>query len=170
MLKMKRLLSLNIVFYISFVGGHRMKTAKKILPIIIILVVIAFVYSFFHIGGKEIKFVDKLMEAKTVTVIVRSEKGDEKVEYDLNTKQIELLKKLIEENSYVRRVSSTIIGVLPDKRYTIFANWDDNGQKHLHISLIGGEYIQILGEYGSHYHKIRNSDYEKELLSILDNK
>ena len=146
-----------------------MKIAKRISPIIVILAIIVFVYSFFNIGGKEIKFVDKLLEAKTVTVIVSDEENNEKVEYDLNREQIKHLKKLIEENSYTRRISSTIIGALPDKRYTIFANWDDNGQKHLHISLMGGQYIQILGEYGSHYHKIRNSDFEKELISILDN-
>ncbi len=146
-----------------------MKTIKKILPIIIILLVIAFVYSFIHIDGQEIKFVDKLLEAKTVTVIVMNEKNDDpKVEYDLNREQIKNLKKLIEENTYTRRISSTISGVLPDKRYTIFANWNDNGQKHLQISLLGGEYIQILGEYGSNYHKIKNSNFEKELISILD--
>jgi len=147
-----------------------MKTAKKFFPIIIILTVIVFLYSFFHIDGHEIKFVDKLLEAKSVTVIVMNEENNDKVEYDLTPKQIKHLKKLIEENSYTRRISSTIIGVLPDKRYTIFANWNDNGQKHLHISLLGGEYIQILGEFGSHYHKIKNSDFEKELISIIDNK
>lgn len=147
-----------------------MKTAKKFLPIIVIFVIIAFIYSFFHIGGKEIKFVDKLSEAKTVTVIVRNEGYDEEVKYDLNKEQIKCLKKLIEENSYTRRISSTIIGVLPDKSYTILANWADNGKKHLYISLIGGEYIQILGEYGSHYHKIKNANFEQELISILDMK
>ncbi len=145
-----------------------MKTLKKILPIIIILVVIAFGYSFFYIDGQEIKFVDELLEAKTVTVIVMNEKNDDpKVEYDLNRKQIKNLKKLIEENTYTRRMSSTISGVLPDKRYMIFANWDDNGQKHLQISLLGGEYIQILGEYRSNYHKIKSPDFESELMSIL---
>ncbi|MBR3791963.1 MAG: hypothetical protein IKK18_04605 [Clostridia bacterium] len=145
-----------------------MKTLKIILPIIIILVIIAFGYSFIHIDGHEIKFVDELLEAKTVTVIVMNEENDDpKVEYDLNIEQIKNLKKLIEENTYTRRMSSTIVGVLPDKRYTIFANWDDNGQKHLQISLLGGEYIQILGEYGNNYNKIKNSNFEKELISIL---
>ena len=145
-----------------------MKITKKLLIVIIILAVIVLTYSFFHIDGREIKFVDKLSEAKTVTVIVMNEKNDEKVEYDLNAEQKEQLKKLIESNSYTRRISSTIVGVLPDKRYTIFANWDDNGQKHLHINLIGGEYIQILGEFGSRYHKIKNPNFEKELISIID--
>ena len=145
-----------------------MKTIKKLLPIIIFFAIIVFIYSFFHIDGREIKFVDKLLEAKTVTVTVTNKENDEKVEYDLNTEQIENLKKLIEENSYTRRISSTIVGVLPDKRYTILANWDNNGQKHLHIGLLGGKYIQVLGEYGSHYHKINNFNFEKDLISILD--
>ncbi|MBR2847604.1 MAG: hypothetical protein IKB89_06015 [Clostridia bacterium] len=146
-----------------------MKTTKKLLPVIIILAVAVLAYSFFHIDGREIKFIDKLSEAKAVTVIVMNKENDEKTEYDLNRDQIEHLKNLVEGNSYTRRISSTIIGALPDKRYTIFANWDDNGQKHFHINLIGGEYIQILGEFGSRYHKIKNSDFEKELISIIDN-
>ena len=144
-----------------------MKTLKKFLPIVIIVAIVSFVYSFFHIGGREIKFVDKLLEAKTVTVIVMNEENNEKAEYDLSAAQIKKLKTLIEENSYTRRISSTIVGVLPDTRYTIFANWDDNGQKHLHISLLGGEYIQVLGEYASRYHKIKNPDFEKELRNVI---
>lgn len=145
-----------------------MKTLKIFLPIIIILVIIAFGYSFIHIDGQEIEFIDKLLEAKNVTVIVMNEKNDDpKVEYDLNIEQIKNLKKLIEENTYTRRISSTIVGALPDKRYTIFEKWDDKGQKHLQISLLGGEYIQILGEYEDNYHKIKNSNFEKELISIL---
>ena len=65
---------------------------------------------------------------KTVTVIIRNEENDEKVERDLIKEQIKRLKTLIEKKSYTRRLSSTIIGVLPDKRYTIFVSWDDNGQ------------------------------------------
>lgn len=108
-----------------------MKHLKTILTLIIVLFVIASVYSFFNISGQEIKFVDKLLEAKSVTVIVMNEDGDERAEYNLDITQIEQFKKLIEENSYTRRISSTIVGVLPDKRYTIFANWNDGGQKHL---------------------------------------
>jgi len=145
-----------------------MKRFKKFLPVAIILIIIIFIYSFFHIDGQEIKFIDKLSETKSVTVIVMNENDDSKVEYNLNVEQIESLKKLIESNSYTRRLSSTIVGVLPEKRYTIFANWSDSGQRPLHISLLGGEYIQVLGEYGSHYHKINNADFEKELIGILE--
>lgn len=145
-----------------------MKRFKKFLPVAIILIIIIFTCSFFHIDGQEIKFIDKLSETKSVTVIVMNENDESKVEYNLNVEQIESLKKLIESNSYTRRLSSTIVGVLPEKRYTIFANWNDSGQKHLHISLLGGEYIQVLGEYGSHYHKINNADFEKELIGILE--
>ena len=145
-----------------------MKISKILLPIIIILVIVLFSYSFFHNGGDKIKFTDKLSEAKTVTVMVVNEENSEQVQYVLNREQIELLKKLIEENSYIRRMSSTIVGELPKKRYTIFASWDDDSQKHLQISLLGGEYIQILGEYESCYHKIKNPDFEKTLISVLD--
>ena len=145
-----------------------MKRAKKFLPIMITLAVIAFAYSFFHIDGREIKFIDELLEAKTVTVIVANEENEEMNEYDLSSEQIENFQKLITNSSYTRRIFSTITGILPDKRYMIFANWSDVGQRHLQISLLGGEYIQILGEYGSHYHKIENDDFENELMSILE--
>lgn len=146
-----------------------MKNIKILLPIVV-LVVLVFVYSFFHIDGREIKFIDKLSEANTVTVMAVDEENGEQIQYDFNTEQVEQLKKLMEESSYVRRVSSTIVGELPKKRYTIFAGWDDNGQKNLQISLLGGEYIQFLGEYGSHYHKIKDSEFEKALISILINR
>lgn len=147
-----------------------MKKLKKLLPIIITVLIIVFVYSFFHIGGWEIKNIKELNDAKIVTVVVNDETNDEKFEYELSKNQIELLQNLLEENSYTRRLSSTIIGVLPETRYSILANWNDNGQKHLHISLLGGEYIQFLGQYGSHYHQIKNPDFEKELISILEAK
>lgn len=107
------------------------------------------------------------MEAKSVDVTVYDEKKEEKFELELTPKQVRQLKTLIEENTYIRRLSSTIIGVLPDKRYIILANWDDGGKKNLYISLIGGEYIQISGRYGSNYHKIKNTDFERQLLSVL---
>ena len=140
---------------------------KILLPVIIILVIFVSAYYFFDISGQEIKLADKLPEAKTVTVIAMNEENGEKVEYDLDKEQIVQLEKLLEENSYTRRISSTIVGNLPEKRYTIFASWDDDSQKHLQISLLGGKYIQILGEYGNHYHGIRNSDFEKEFISII---
>ena len=145
-----------------------MRILKKVSPIIITVLIVAFIYSFFHISGREIRNARELNMAKDVTVIVRNEESNESTEYDLNTKQVTLLRKLLEENSYKRRITSTIIGVLPDNRYTIFANWNDNGQKHLHISIIGGEYIQFLGQYGSNYNKIKNPDFEKKLIAILE--
>jgi len=145
-----------------------MKFIKILLPIVIVVLVISFAYSFFNISGREIKFIDKLSQAKSVTIIVTNEETNEKEEYELNAMQKERLRKLIEENSYTRRLSSTIVGILPEKRYTIFVNWADGGKKHLQISLLGGEYIQVSGEFGSHYHKIKNPDFEKELISILE--
>ena len=55
-----------------------MKLSKILLPIIIILVIVLFSYSFFHIGGDKIKFTYKLSEAKTVTVMVVNEENGKK--------------------------------------------------------------------------------------------
>lgn len=145
-----------------------MKTIKKIFPIIIILLIIGLIYSFFHISGWEIKNLNSLSEAESVTLTVYDDSNGENVEYELSKSQIEKLQTLLKENSYTRRISNTIIGVLPDKTYRILANWDDNGQKLLYISTLGGEYIQFLNQFGSSYHKIKNPDFEKELIAILE--
>lgn len=145
-----------------------MKKIKKILPIIIILVIIALIYSFFHISGWEIKNLRSLSGAESVTLTVYDDSNGENVEYELSKSQIEKLQTLLKENSYTRRISNTIIGVLPDKRYYILANWNDNGQKLLHISMIGGEYINIARQFGDRYHKIKNPDFEKELIAIIE--
>ena len=105
-----------------------MKIFKRILPIVIIVVVVGMVYSFFHISGWEIKNINKLSNAGYVTVVVRNESNDEKREYTLNAEQTKLLQNLLKENSYTRRLTSTIIGVLPENEYTILADWNDNGK------------------------------------------
>lgn len=145
-----------------------MKTIKKISPIIIILLIIGLIYSFFHISGWEIKNLNSLSEAESVTLTVDDDITGESVEYELSKSQIEKLQTLLKDNSYTRRLSNTIIGVLPDKSYRILANWDDNGQKHLYISTIGGEYIQVMRRFGGSYHKIKNPDFEKELIAIIE--
>ena len=145
-----------------------MKTIKKILPIIIILLIIVLIYSFFHISGCEIKNLNCLSEAESVTLTVYDDSNGENVEYELSKSQIEKLQTLLKENSYTRRISNTITRVLPDKTYRILANWNDNGQKHLYISMIGGEYIHVIRQFGNSYHKIKNPDFEKELIAILE--
>ena len=145
-----------------------MKIIKKVRPIIIILLIIMLVYSFFHISGWEIKNLKSLSEAESVVLTVYDDSTGDNVEYDLSKNQIEKLQNLLKENSYTRRLSNTIIGVLPDKTYRILANWNDNGQKHLYISMIGGEYIQVMSQFGGSYNKIKNPDFEKELITIIE--
>lgn len=145
-----------------------MSKFKKILPIIIILLIVGLIYSFFHISGWEIKNISSLSEAESVNLTVYDDSNGESAEYELSKGQIEKIQTLFKENSYTRRLSNTIIGVLPDKSYRILANWDDNGQKHLYISMIGGEYINIARQFGDKYHKIKNPDFEKELIAIIE--
>ena len=90
-----------------------MKIFKRILPIVIIVVVVGLVYSFFHIDGREIKNIKKLSSDCKVSVVVSDTYGNEnRQEYELTGKQIEGLKNLLMNNSYKRRSSSTI------KKYT----------------------------------------------------
>ncbi len=154
-----------------------MKIFKKILPFLIIILIVGLVYSFFHIDGREIKNINKLSSECKVSVIVSDtyDHGNRQ-EYELNAKQIEGLKNLLMNNSYKRRLSSTIIGQLPEKDYSILARWDKDGtpQMLLYIKIIGSDYINFSQQYNffkhNIYHKIKNSNFEKELISILETK
>lgn len=154
-----------------------MKMLKKLLPIVIIVVIVVLIYSFFLIDGREIKNIKKLSSDCRVSVMVNDTYGhDNRQEYELNANQIEDLKNLLMNNSYKRRLSSTIIGQLPEKEYSILADWDKDGtpQVLLYIKIIGNEYINFNDQYNFFrskiYHKIKNSDFEKELISILEAK
>lgn len=141
---------------------------KKVLPFVIFVVVIASIYSFFHISGSEIRNIKRLPDNCYVEFSIKSNKNDDVIKYDLSVNQIESLKNLLMDNSYTRRLSNTIIGMLPDKRYTIIVNWHDSYTKPIHITIIGNEYISISGQFGSRYHKINNVNFEKELIDILN--
>ncbi len=146
-----------------------MKILKKIVPIIVVTVLCGFLYSFFHISGNEIRNINRLSGECSVTVTVSDTGGRGKMqEYNLEASQIELLKNLLRGNSYTRRLSSTITGVLPDKTYTIVADWNDNGKTHLYIRILGSEYIEF-EQFGGHFQKIKNPNFETELMSILEN-
>lgn len=145
-----------------------MNKFKKILSLIIIALIIVSVYSFFYISGWEIRNINKLSDAGYVNVVVRSKSDDKKREYVLTTEQTKLLKNLLKDNSYKRRLSSTIIGVLPENEYTVLADWNDNGKTNLYIKILGNEYISFFDYTGSNYHKIKNPEFEKELISILE--
>jgi len=151
-----------------------MKRLKKILPLLIIVLIVILVYSFFHIDGREIKNIKKLSSDCRVSVRVSDTYGNGNgQEYELNAKQTEELKNLLMNNSYKRRLSSTIIGQLPEKNYIIFADWD-KPQVLLYIKIYGNEYINFSQQFNffkhNIYHKIKNSDFEKELISILEEK
>ena len=152
-----------------------MKIFKKLLPVITIVLIVGLIYSFFSIDGREIKNIEKLSSDCRVSVVVNDTYGHEnRQEYELNGKQIEALKKLLMNNSYKRRLSSTIIGQLPKKDYTILADWDDDGtpQMLLYIKIIGNEYINFSQQFNffkhNIYHKIKNPDFEKELIYVLE--
>ena len=151
-----------------------MKILKKILPFLIIALIVGLIYSFFHIDGREIENIKKLSSDCRVSVIAGETYGNDNTqEYELNDKQIEALKNLLMNNSYKRRLSSTIIGQLPEKDYTILADWDKDGttQMLLYIRIIGNKYINFSQQFNffknNVYHKIENPDFEKELISIL---
>lgn len=139
---------------------------KKLVPVMVAAALFGCVYSFFHISGWEIKNINRLSPECSVTVTVWDRQTDTSAAYTLDAMQTERLKNLLKENSYTRRLSSTIIGVLPDKKYTIVADWRDNGNTHLYIQILGSEYIAF-EQFGGNFQKIKNPSFETELASIL---
>ena len=139
---------------------------KKIISLIIAIAVIVVIHFYMNIGGWAIKNINKLTDASYITVVVRDEQN--KAEYELTSEQARLLQALLKENSYKRRFSSTVIGVLPENEYTILADWNDDGKTNLYIKILGGEYISFYDHLGNKYHKIKNPDFKKELLNILE--
>ena len=62
---------------------------------------------------------------------------------------------------------------MPEKDYTILADWDDGTpQMLLYIKIIGNEYINFSQQFNffkyNIYHKIKNPDFEKELIYVLE--
>lgn len=141
---------------------------KRIFKIIIFVIIVVLIYGFFHIDGWRIKNAKKLLDASFVEVYVYHDESNEKITYELNAEQRKLLSDLLIESSYTRRLSSTIIGALPDRRYTVLADWNDNGQTNLYINTLGGEYIRIQGQFGSGNLKINNKDFEEKLKALLE--
>lgn len=143
-----------------------MKIIRKILPIIIAVLVAFGIYDFFHITGSEIKNVNKLTEAQHVDV------GKDSLSFvnNLNEEQVKALKELLLETTFTRRLSRTIIGPLPESRYSILADWGDGGKTHLYIHLIGGEYAQVGGQFGDVFLKIKNPEFEYKLIEIMEMK
>ncbi len=144
-----------------------MKFFQRISPAMILFLIVFLVISFFRIDGRQVRNINKLDGTCDVTVTVHKD-DHEPLQHKLSPEQIVKLRELIRQNHYTRRLSNTIIGVLPDTDYSILADWNDNGQTHLYIRMIGGEYINFSDQFGGHYHKIKNPEFEKSLLEILN--
>lgn len=136
---------------------------KKLLWIIIAIVLVFGIYDFFHISGSEIKNVNKLTEAHYVDV----GRDSYSFVHNLNEEQVKALKELLLETTFTRKIRRTIIGPLLESRYSILADWNDNGKTNLYIHLLGGEYAQVGGQFGDAFLKINNENFEDELKEII---
>ncbi len=143
-----------------------MKIIKKLLPFVILIAVALMVFDFFHVTGSEIRNVKKLTEASYVDV----GEGSLSIVNKLNEEQVEALKELLLETTFTRKIRKTIIGPLPECRYSILADWNDGGKTNLYIHLIGGEYAQVGGQFGDAFLKIKNPEFEYKLIEIMEMK
>ena len=146
-----------------------MKKIRRLILFLIVIICIISLYSFFYVSGSDIKNIKKLSEKCVVTVIISNDNVDKEQEYILNAEQKEELKQLLLNTKYTRRMSNTIIGVLPENSYTVLADWNDNGKTRLYAKILGGEYIQFSRKKGiSNFMKINENEFEMQLKEIIE--
>ena len=146
----------------------------------IIAVTAAFVFAFFswfHVSGKEIRYVKDISADCTVTVTVFGKTPTtgigtggwkERETYTLTAGQTEELKQLLLSTTFRRNPADTILWESDkDKmRYDIFVDFGD-GQRTISIHGAGNHHLSISGQFSDHFLMIRNDNWEETLCGIL---
>lgn len=137
---------------------------KKSIIAVIILLSISFIYSYFHVKGNEIYGVSNISLTSSVTITKSYNFIDSEHIYDLDTKQIELLKSLILKSDFRRTLSSTV-RVYDKDTYVIFIA--NNSQDFLRMQYIGNGYITMSNQFNGKYLKVKNNEWKNELDKII---
>ena len=138
----------------------------KPLCIIILLIAIVSVYSWFHVRGSEIECAEEISDSCTVTIrAYQHMEYENRTEYILDSAQIQELKTLILESSFTKVLSSMVIFEDQD-HYDILIDFN-NGQDFISISNIGSEYITVSNQFDGRHLKINNPEWKDTLNGIL---
>ncbi len=131
----------------------------------ILLIGSIFLFQYFYISGKEIRFASEIGGDCTVTVSkYRITEWREREEQLLDGQQIQELKELILSSSFTRILSETVRHD-DDDFYDISVVFDFQ-QEPLVIHGIGNEYIYITGQFGGKHLKINNEKWKECLERI----
>lgn len=138
----------------------------KYFVVLILVILILLIGSFFLVRGSEISGVSDMTGTCTVTVTKYSHMDlENKTEYTLDAEQIQQLKTLILDSSFTRVLSSAVSFHDRDQ-YDILIDFN-NQQDSVMIHCIGNEYVQISGQFGGNHLKINNSEWKATLEAII---
>lgn len=152
-------------------GVYCMKRSYKIITAIVLVILIFLVCPYLHVRGSDINGVENISETSSVTITkwtMFPEKGpmsEGKQKYYLDANQIEMLKSLISESNFRRKLPSWISNHDPDM-YIIKVDFD-NIDESLFMQSIGGDYIQVAGQFNYKFLKIKNPNWKKILEEII---
>lgn len=143
-----------------------MKKKYGIIAAVVIVVICAvFIFSYFHVAGREIDGVENISDTCTVTVIKYPHLEYEKrTEYVLDAEQILKLKELISDSSFTRVLSD---GVTFKDQDMYDIEVDFGNQQELFIHCIGNEYISVIDQFNDKHLKINNSGWQEALDAII---
>lgn len=134
----------------------------------ILLIGAALLYSYFHVAGREIEYVEN-MSADTCTVTVtryQHMEYEQRKEYQLDAAQIEQLKELILESSFTRYSFNSGVTFRDRDMYDIRVVFN-NHQDFLDIHCIGNQYISLTDQFDGWHLKIKNPDWKSSLEQII---
>lgn len=140
------------------------KAYKVTIGIIIGLVIMLYLYSYFHITGKEFDGASNISSDCLVT-INKSYQNENQKEYTLNAEQTQMLKTLILDSTFTRDLSSWVRYYDKDM-YLIRIDFN-NQQDFLIIDCIGNEYVTVTNQFGGKHLKINNLDWKSSLEKII---
>lgn len=150
---------------------------KKWLAVAVAVALVFMMFSWFHVSGREIRYVEDISDDCTVTVTVFGKApttgidtgGWQKAEtYILTAEQTEGLKQLLLSTTFRRNPADTLVWQSDKKelRYDIFVDFGD-GQRVISIHAAGNHHISITDQFGGNFLMIRNDRWEETLLTIL---
>lgn len=128
------------------------------------------IISYFHFSGGEISGIKNISTEDTVYAQLYDNSYQLIDEKKLNSSQIEAIKSLI-LNSHFTRHTEGLLYYLPEEapykyHINIYKKYTD--EEDLHLEILGNSYFNACEDQNFGFLKIRTSDFEEKLKSILN--
>lgn len=140
---------------------------KRMLAIGILVIGVIFLYSYFHVAGREIENAERISDDVCTVTITRYQhmEYEQRKEYVLDAVQIKQLKTLILQSSFTRGLSD-VVTFKDHDMYDILVEFY-NRQDFILINCIGNEYISVIDQFDGKHLKIKNPNWKASLEEII---